>query len=124
MHTHITRRGSATFAEDTLNAPHDMAWHGMAWHGMAWHGMAWHGMAWPLWTTMCHDHLTHAPGSVPTHVRCRNGTQHMFYDDGRVLFFSIHRYDHGLFYPCSKDADCTMVGRDAVAIHSAKTHCI
>ena len=62
--------------------------------------------------------------SVPTHVRCRNGTQHMFYDDGRVLFFSIHRYDHGLFYPCSKDADCTMVGRDAVASHSAKTHCI
>jgi hypothetical protein len=40
MHTHITRRGSATFAEDTLNAPHGMAWHGMAWHGMAWHGMA------------------------------------------------------------------------------------
>jgi hypothetical protein len=38
----------------------------------------------------------------------------MFYDDRRVLYFSIHRYDQGLFYPCSKDADSNMVGSDAV----------
>ncbi|KAH8064639.1 NAD-dependent histone deacetylase [Aureococcus anophagefferens] len=28
-----------------------------------------------------------------------NGTQNMFFDDPRVLFCSIHRYDRGTFYP-------------------------
>lgn len=28
-----------------------------------------------------------------------NGTQHMFEDDGNVLFFSVHRHDNGRFYP-------------------------
>ncbi|XP_047351521.1 histone deacetylase 4 [Vespa velutina] len=28
-----------------------------------------------------------------------NGTQHMFYDDPRVLYLSIHRHDEGNFFP-------------------------
>lgn len=39
-----------------------------------------------------------------------NGTQHAFYDDPRVLFVSIHRHDHGMFFPCSSDADYGSVG--------------
>ncbi|XP_078599604.1 protein deacetylase HDAC6-like isoform X3 [Branchiostoma floridae x Branchiostoma japonicum] len=39
-----------------------------------------------------------------------NGTQHMFVDDPSVLYISIHRYDNGMFFPGSPDADCTVVG--------------
>lgn len=39
-----------------------------------------------------------------------NGTQHTFWNDKRVLFFSLHRYDHGAFYPGSPDADSSRVG--------------
>eukprot|EP00058_Branchiostoma_floridae_P002088 XP_002587576.1 hypothetical protein BRAFLDRAFT_95716 [Branchiostoma floridae] len=39
-----------------------------------------------------------------------NGTQHMFVDDPTVLYISIHRYDNGMFFPGSPDADCTVVG--------------
>ena len=28
-----------------------------------------------------------------------NGTEHMFYDDPRVLYVSLHRHDGGAFYP-------------------------
>ncbi|KAM7296487.1 hypothetical protein ISCGN_021645 [Ixodes scapularis] len=39
-----------------------------------------------------------------------NGTQHAFYGDPRVLYMSIHRHDHGMFFPCSSDADYCAVG--------------
>ena len=39
-----------------------------------------------------------------------NGTQDIFYDEPRVLFFSIHRYGMG-FYPGSGDADETGEGK-------------
>jgi acetoin utilization deacetylase AcuC-like enzyme len=39
-----------------------------------------------------------------------NGTQDVFYDDGRVMFFSIHRFGHG-FYPGTGDSDETGAGR-------------
>ncbi|PZC81374.1 hypothetical protein B5X24_HaOG212826 [Helicoverpa armigera] len=39
-----------------------------------------------------------------------NGTQRITYDDNRILYMSIHRYDHGSFFPHSKDADHTAVG--------------
>ena len=42
-----------------------------------------------------------------------NGTQHMFEDDPRVLYFSAHRYDEGQFYPCSPDAAPGAVGKGA-----------
>ncbi|XWV24498.1 hypothetical protein QJ856_gp0056 [Tupanvirus deep ocean] len=40
-----------------------------------------------------------------------NATQHMFEDDPRVLYISIHRYDKGRFYPGSKDADPCIIGK-------------
>lgn len=39
-----------------------------------------------------------------------NGTQAMFYNDPRVLYISVHRYDHGSFFPHSKDAGPHNVG--------------
>uniref|UniRef100_A0A8C5Q0G5 Protein deacetylase HDAC6 n=1 Tax=Leptobrachium leishanense TaxID=445787 RepID=A0A8C5Q0G5_9ANUR len=39
-----------------------------------------------------------------------NGTQHIFQDDASVLYISIHRYDHGLFFPCSEDASHEQAG--------------
>jgi acetoin utilization deacetylase AcuC-like enzyme len=39
-----------------------------------------------------------------------NGTQKMFYDDESVLFFSIHRFDAGAFFPGGPDGDCSYVG--------------
>ncbi|XP_052280508.1 histone deacetylase 6-like isoform X1 [Dreissena polymorpha] len=40
-----------------------------------------------------------------------NSTQEMFYDDPRVLYISIHRYDGGSFFPGSSEGDRFMVGR-------------
>ncbi|XP_049882101.1 histone deacetylase 6 isoform X1 [Pectinophora gossypiella] len=39
-----------------------------------------------------------------------NGTQHLTLHDDHILYISIHRYDHGSFFPHSKDADYTVVG--------------
>ncbi|KAM3411461.1 hypothetical protein ACQJBY_003241 [Aegilops geniculata] len=39
-----------------------------------------------------------------------NGTQNMFYSDPRVLFFSVHRYDYGSFYPYEADASHIFIG--------------
>jgi len=41
-----------------------------------------------------------------------NGTQHMFEDDKRIFYFSVHRYDHGRFYPSSVDGGPKEVGID------------
>ncbi|XP_061113820.1 histone deacetylase 6 isoform X1 [Conger conger] len=40
-----------------------------------------------------------------------NGTQHMFEEDDSVLYISLHRYDNGLFFPSSYDADFDRVGQ-------------
>uniref|UniRef100_A0A8C8VQS3 Protein deacetylase HDAC6 n=1 Tax=Pelusios castaneus TaxID=367368 RepID=A0A8C8VQS3_9SAUR len=40
-----------------------------------------------------------------------NGTQHMFEEDPSVLYVSLHRYDHGSFFPSSEDADADRVGQ-------------
>lgn len=42
-----------------------------------------------------------------------NGTQKAFYEDGNVLYFSIHRYDDAAFFPCSKEAGPDHCGRGA-----------
>ncbi|CAM9118438.1 unnamed protein product [Phaeothamnion confervicola] len=42
-----------------------------------------------------------------------NGTQRAFLSDPSVLYFSIHRYDGGRFYPGSADAAPTAVGAGA-----------
>ncbi|XP_010939166.2 histone deacetylase 5 isoform X1 [Elaeis guineensis] len=44
-----------------------------------------------------------------------NGTQNMFYKDPRVLFFSIHRFDFGSFYPAGDGGSYCMVGEGAGA---------
>ncbi|CAM0906635.1 unnamed protein product [Alopecurus aequalis] len=42
-----------------------------------------------------------------------NGTQKMFYSDPRVLFFSVHRFDYGSFYPSQGDASHCFIGEGA-----------
>ncbi|CAJ1944185.1 unnamed protein product [Sphenostylis stenocarpa] len=42
-----------------------------------------------------------------------NGTQKMFWNDSRVLFFSVHRHDFGRFYPSNFDGFYTKVGEGA-----------
>ncbi|XP_022181289.1 histone deacetylase 6-like isoform X3 [Myzus persicae] len=37
-------------------------------------------------------------------------TQQMFYEDSRVLYFSIHRYEHGQFWPNLRESDFDHVG--------------
>ncbi|GBP49135.1 Histone deacetylase 6 [Eumeta japonica] len=37
-------------------------------------------------------------------------TQQMFYDDPRVLYFSIHRYEHGAFWPSLRQSSFEYVG--------------
>jgi histone deacetylase 6 len=39
-----------------------------------------------------------------------NGTQRMFLNDPTVLYFSVHRYDHGRFFPHSLDGAPEAVG--------------
>lgn len=38
---------------------------------------------------------------VDLDVHHGDGTEAVFYEDPRVLTFSLHRYDHGEYYPCS-----------------------
>ncbi|KAJ4960312.1 hypothetical protein NE237_020222 [Protea cynaroides] len=44
-----------------------------------------------------------------------NGTQKMFWKDPRVLFFSVHRFDFGTFYPGGDDGSYMMVGEGSGA---------
>ncbi|CAL4098436.1 unnamed protein product, partial [Meganyctiphanes norvegica] len=39
-------------------------------------------------------------------------TQRTFYNDPRVLYFSIHRYEHGLFWPELRESEFDFVGVD------------
>lgn len=39
-----------------------------------------------------------------------NGTQKTFWNDSRVLFFSVHRHEFGTFYPANDDGSYTMTG--------------
>lgn len=40
------------------------------------------------------------------------GTQRTFYDDPRVLYFSIHRFEHGTFWPNLRESDFDYIGAD------------
>ncbi|XP_011621109.1 histone deacetylase 5 [Amborella trichopoda] len=42
-----------------------------------------------------------------------NGTQKMFWSDSQVLFFSVHRFDSGTFYPSGDHGSHTMIGEGA-----------
>ncbi|KAK7495506.1 hypothetical protein BaRGS_00013204 [Batillaria attramentaria] len=37
-------------------------------------------------------------------------TQYMFYDDPRVMYFSIHRYEYGEFWPNLRESDYDFIG--------------
>lgn len=39
-----------------------------------------------------------------------NGIQHIFQNNNKVLYISLHRYDNGSFFPRSTDGDYTVVG--------------
>ena len=41
------------------------------------------------------------------------GTQRSFYDDPRVLYFSIHRFEYGTFWPNLRESDFDYVGTGA-----------
>ncbi|XP_058148075.1 histone deacetylase 6 isoform X2 [Dasypus novemcinctus] len=42
-----------------------------------------------------------------------NGTQHLFEDDPSVLYMSLHRYDHGTFFPMGNEGASSQKGRAA-----------
>ncbi|XP_054422439.1 histone deacetylase 6 [Pteronotus mesoamericanus] len=42
-----------------------------------------------------------------------NGTQHIFEEDPSVLYLSLHRYDHGTFFPMGDEGASNQVGRSA-----------
>ncbi|XP_055958086.1 histone deacetylase 6 isoform X1 [Patella vulgata] len=48
---------------------------------------------------------------VDLDVHHGQGTQYMFYDDPRVLYFSIHRYEYGSFWPNLRESDYDFIGR-------------
>lgn len=41
------------------------------------------------------------------------GTQRAFYDDPRVVYFSIHRFEHGTFWPNLRESDFDAIGEGA-----------
>ncbi|XP_037936783.1 histone deacetylase 6 isoform X2 [Teleopsis dalmanni] len=41
------------------------------------------------------------------------GTQRFFYHDPRVLYFSIHRFEHGTYWPNLKESDFDAIGHGA-----------
>ncbi|CAI5448179.1 unnamed protein product [Caenorhabditis angaria] len=47
---------------------------------------------------------------VDLDVHHGNGTQNIFYDDKRVLYFSIHRYEYGKYWPHLKEGNFDHVG--------------
>ncbi|XP_058391766.1 histone deacetylase 6 isoform X4 [Diceros bicornis minor] len=42
-----------------------------------------------------------------------NGTQHIFEEDPSVLYISLHRYDHGTFFPMGDEGTSSQMGRAA-----------
>eukprot|EP00250_Pteridium_aquilinum_P005405 c15499_g1_i2 orf=284-2374(-) len=44
-----------------------------------------------------------------------NGTQNMFWDDDKVLYFSVHRYDGGSFYPMGTEGNYDKIGSGRAA---------
>ncbi|PSN48228.1 Histone deacetylase 10 [Blattella germanica] len=63
--------------------------------------------------------LTHCGVSriliVDWDVHHGQATQQMFYDDPRVVYFSLHRYEHGSFWPNLRESDYDFIGEGAGA---------
>lgn len=49
---------------------------------------------------------------VDVDVHHGQGIQQMFYADNRVLYFSIHRYEHGEFWPNLRESNFDYIGED------------
>ena len=47
---------------------------------------------------------------VDLDVHHGQSTQYNFYDDPNVLYFSIHRYEHGLFFPHLRESNFDYIG--------------
>ncbi|EFP07221.1 CRE-HDAC-6 protein [Caenorhabditis remanei] len=47
---------------------------------------------------------------VDLDVHHGQGTQRIFYEDKRVLYFSIHRYEHGVYWPHLPESDFDHIG--------------
>ena len=48
---------------------------------------------------------------LPHTVHHGNGTQRCFLDNPNVLYFSVHRYHHGNFFPFLQNGDAATVGK-------------
>jgi len=54
---------------------------------------------------------------VDLDVHFGQGTQREFYDEPRVLYTSIHRYEHGRFWPHLREADFDHVGVNGTSVN-------
>ncbi|CAH0405173.1 unnamed protein product [Chilo suppressalis] len=57
-----------------------------------------------------HKHALNRILIVDWDVHHGQATQQMFYEDPRVVYFSIHRYEHGSFWPNLRQSDFHYVG--------------
>ncbi|XP_034945547.1 histone deacetylase 6 isoform X2 [Chelonus insularis] len=64
---------------------------------------------------MLRDGLANKILIVDWDVHHGQATQQMFYDDPRVVYFSIHRYEQGEFWPNLRESDYHYVGEGAGA---------
>lgn len=56
------------------------------------------------------NHLVKKILIVDFDVHHGQATQYTFYEDPKVLYFSIHRYENGKFWPNLDDSDCDHIG--------------
>nr|XP_050853987.1 histone deacetylase 6 isoform X1 [Vespula vulgaris] len=57
------------------------------------------------------DNLANKILIVDWDVHHGQATQQMFYDDSRVVYFSIHRYENGTFWPNLEESDFHYIGK-------------
>ncbi|KAF1390992.1 hypothetical protein PFLUV_G00063900 [Perca fluviatilis] len=55
-------------------------------------------------------HSVHRVLIVDWDVHHGQGIQYLFQEDPSVLYFSVHRYEHGSFWPHLSESDCGFVG--------------
>jgi len=60
----------------------------------------------------CNFHILRFSSSVDWDIHHGNGTQAIFLNDPDVLYFSVHRYHGGNYFPFQKNAGPTTVGLD------------
>lgn len=68
--------------------------------------------------SMLRDNLAKKVLIVDWDVHHGQATQQMFYEDPRVVYFSIHRYEQGEFWPNLRESDYHYVGEGAGIGHN------